>query len=446
MLLITKSAPDQRSLRDNLVVASKIAACVNDYHLFPGPAEERADFHCLQGRILDFYEETRKQIAEPDLEFQDRLAHASSRIHFCMIDEDLPVMECISMVESALEDYRLVFEQLANQKSEEGGSEEATAPGLSELEQFIDLSLENADRFPTLFGQQFGTVLGPALCKAYQEFPEARNRLAFLYNVLIRFDFSNLSSTTKLYQFLVQLEDDFRLEPSAPSYLRLDPPDWSTSEVPCGREEWRLEFPAFAVDPGFRLPPTADLRGRLERLHALLVDLSRASGERTHLWKPFVRYGELLVELAEKMRESSLRSPGQWRSRHLLMEKARDAFLLRGVESGKYPREPQVLYAPISRQIDSYGSELLEGLYFVELNDFAEKYLEYGDAILNPDQKTRLHQLLAIGYRMTGDQLNSLSHLQQCDLKATQLEKRLAEYRRRGIPVPPVKLSEPAVQ
>ncbi len=59
----------------------------------------------------------------------------------------------------------------------------------------------------------------------------------------------------------------------------------------------------------------------------------------------------------------------------------------------------------------------------MELNDFAEKYLEYGDAILNPDQKTRLHQLLAIGYRMTGDQLNSLSHLQQCDLKATRLKR-----------------------
>jgi len=443
MLLISKSEPDQRALRDILVVASKIAACVNDFHRFPEPPEERSDFHCLQGRLLDFYKTTRKQISEPDFKFQDRLADASSRVHFCMIDEDLPVLQCISMVEGALADYQLVFEHLANQQSDElGGSQEATAPGLPELEQFIDLSLENAERFPTLFGQQFGSVLGPALCKAYQEFPEERNRLAFLYNVLIRFDFANLASTTKLYDFLVRLEDDFRLKPGAPSYLRLDPPDWSTSEVPCGQEEWKLEFPAFSIAPGFRLPPTSDLRPRLEHLHSLLVELSRASGERTHLWKPFVRYGELLMGLAERMKQSSLRSPAQWDSRHLLMEQARDAFLLRGVESGKYPRELQVLYGPISRQIDSYGTELLNGLYFFELNDFAEKYLEYGGGILNPSQKTKLHELLAVGYRMTGDQLNSLSHLQQCDLKAPQLEKRLAEYRRKGIPVPPVEAAE----
>jgi hypothetical protein len=443
-LLITRSAPDPYSLRDTLVVASKLSACVNDYHLFPKPPSERADFHCLQRHLLDFYEETRKWTADSDLQFQDLLAHASSRVHYCMIDEDLPVLECIALMEAGLEDYRRVFQQLSNQtgpaEAQTAGtgsnSLEPTAPGLVELEQFVDLSLENSRRFPNLLGQQFGSVLGPAICQAYTEFPESRDRLAFLYNVLIRFDFANLASSSRLYAFIRQLEETFRLEPGAPSYLRLDPPDWSPSGVPCGAEEWQLVFPKMVLAPGFRLPPTKELRARLEDLNAQLADISGTAGDRTHLWKPFFRYGQLLLNLAESLNEGSLRGPAQWESRHLLMEKARDAFLLRGVESSKYPRETELLHEPISHQIDAYGTELLNGLYFAAVIDFAEDYLKNGEMLLSSAQKAKLHELLAVGYRMSGDQLNTLSHLQQSELKPLELERIVEEYRQFGVIVP----------
>ena len=112
-----------------------------------------------------------------------------------------------------------------------------------------------------------------------------------------------------------------------------------------------------------------------------------------------------------------------WETRHLLMEKARDALLLRAVEPEQYPGDPKLLQASIGQQIQIYGEELLSELQVDPLITFAEEYLEAGDALLTELQKQQLHRLLAIGYTVQKDQYKALAHLQKSNLEGAELEE-----------------------
>ncbi|MDA2925433.1 hypothetical protein MYX65_12445, partial [Acidobacteria bacterium AH-259-L09] len=445
---------DEPLMRKALAAAFDIADCINDFRLLP-EAQQRKDFHCLQHRLLDFYEQISQPETQPSqLHFQDLLAWASLRIHYCMIDEDLPVSRCLTLVEKALKDYQSVFRAAAQIQTDPessssvelaetmGMSIKFPAPDFSRLEAFVDLSLKNSLRFPMALGRQIGTALGPVLCDAYQLYPDRRAYIAYHYNLLIRFDGGNMAASGRLYQFVEHLREFFRPAPGMPSFLQLRPANFSTSPLPCSVEDWILAFPEFVVLPGYRLPGKQKLEQALTGLEAVLAQSAEfvdplssydLAKYKTHLWKPFYRYGTLLFRLAQSLKIASSRDQQMWETRHLLMEKARDALLLRAVEPGKHPRDPKTLQASISQQIRTYGEELLSELQFDPLIDFAEEYLEAGEGLLSELQKQRLHRLLAIVYAVREKRSKALAHLQKSNLQLAELEKIREKFREVGV-------------
>ena len=79
--------------------------------------------------------------------------------------------------------------------------------------------------------------------------------------------------------------------------------------------------------------------------------------------------------------------------------------------------------------------ELLSELQFDPLIDFAEEYLEAGEALLTELHKQRLHRLLAIGYAVRENRSKALAHLEKSDLQLAELEKIREQFREVGVGV-----------
>ena len=436
---------NERLMREALSTAYEIAQCINDVRLFPEP-DQREDFHSLQRRLFDFYQEIRQsETQHGPLHFQDFLASASLRIHFCMIDKDLGIMGCLTQMEEALKDYQSVFRAAVQIKADPEDSSnlelaeamgmdlQNPAPEVSELKAFVGLSLENSLRFPRVLGKLFGTALGPVLCDAYQLYPDQRAYVGHHYNLLIRFDVGDMAAAGPLYQFVEKLKELFRPASGLASFFELQPGDWSPSPPPCSVDDLALVFPEFVVLPGYRLPSRQKLLQALSEVEVLLAQSAEFAQRRIHLWKAFHRHGTFLFELAQSLKAASSRTQATWEIRHLLMGRARDAFLLRAVGSHQHPYDPATLQSSISQQIRIYGEELLNELQLEALIDFCEEYLEAGQILLTEVQKQRLHRLLAIAYDVLEKRSEALAHLQQSDLQLSELEAIRTKFREIGV-------------
>lgn len=422
-------------MRQALATASEVSACVNDHRLFPEDPQERKDYQCLQRRLLDFYNLAGGPDRPAELHVEDLLSRAASRIHYCMLDESLPISRCLTLFQESLHDYRLAFQSARQVHADPENPEslelaeamgirlEMPAPPFRELERFVELALENSRRFPHLLGKPIGEALGPVLCDAFQLYPERRSYVAGLYNLLIRFDSGNLASSRRLYEFMQKLGDFFRSAPGLPSHLQLRPADWSGGPAPCGEEDWHLLIPKFELLPGFRPPTPERIESGLGGLQSILLETAELAEVRNHVWKPFHRYGRLLFVWAQSLKRSAARTPNAWRARHAVMEKARDALLMRGVEPSKLPFDPSQLRDAAAEAIQSYTRELLNDLRLIPLIEFAEASLEGGEPLLTEAQLTALHRLLAVAYFLQGDDPNALVHLEQCDLRLADLER-----------------------
>ncbi len=438
----------EKTLRRALSVAGQMSACVNATEP-PEEPSQLQDYHCLQRKLVDFYQQVSRPGTQPgELRLDDLLARAATGIRFCMLDEGSPISRCLTLVQSALQDYRFVFESARDIQTNPrdpanlelaaamGINREAPTPDRAKLEEFVQLSLENSLRLPRLLGAVIGKALGPTLCAAYQLYPERRPQTAQEYNLLIRFDNSNLASSRQLYQFMEEVRDFLRPEPGALSFLALDPADWSGSPPPCGPQDWGLLFPEFKVRPGFRPPQSQETETDLTRLQTTLVRAAELAELRNHVWKPFHRYGNLLYELAQSLRPASQRQPDAWRTRFVLMEKARDCFLMKDVDAGKRPLDPSELLASLDRLLGAFGEEMLADARFEALTQFSEATLDIGETFLNDAQKRRLHRQLAIAYFIGQDQKRALDHLAASDLHLDDLEKISETYRSWGIGAP----------
>ncbi len=437
-------APNQRLRRQALTIAFEVSACVNDFRRFPTDPQQQTDFHCLQEALLDFYEQIHEDIetGEEGLHFQDHLAWSSLRIHYCMIDENLPLSGCMTHIEDALRDYQAAFKEANSNRSDtifpDGGDSLRGAgaealPSFEHVDSFVNLSLENTRRFPLALGKQVGETLGSVLCDAFHLYPERRTDIALLYNVLIRFDVGNMASSRQLYQFLEDLSELFRPARRLPSSLYLSPADWSPSPAPCSEEDWGLVFPEFRLLAGYVLPGPVRMGRSLDHLETMLVRTAEFAENPNHLWKPFHRYGMLLFGLAGSVKVAAYRDPQKWDTRHLIMEKARDALLLKGVWHARHPIDPKPLRASVDELLRSYTGELLSDLRLDKLIDFSEASLDVGSVLLSPEQKQFLHRQLAISNSLLREHSQTLSHLQQSDIRQTQLREILRTLREAGV-------------
>ena len=444
ILSFPHSAPNERLRRQGLTIAFEVSACVNDFRRFPADPQQRTDFHCLQEDLLDFYQQISEdtETGEEGLHFQDHLAWASLRIHYCMIDENLPLSGCMTHIEDALKDYQAAFKGANENRSDPvlpngvddlPGAGADALPDFEQVESFVDLSLENTRRFPLALGKQVGQTLGSVLCDAFHLYPERRTDIALLYNVLIRFDVGNMASSRQLYQFLEDLSELFRPARRLPSSLYLSPADWSPSPAPCSEEDWSLVFPEFRLLPGYVLPGPVRMGRSLEHLETMLVRTAEFAENPNHLWKPFHRYGMLLFRLAGSVKVAAYRDPQKWETRHLIMEKARDALLLKGVWHARHPIDPKPLRASIDELLRGYTGELLGDLRLDRLIDFSEASLDVGGVLLSPGQKQFLHRQLAIANSLLGERSQALSHLQASDIQQTQLRQILKTLREAGV-------------
>lgn len=417
---------DEPSMRRALAAAYQIARCINNSSLF-GEGSERKDYHCLQHRLLEFYQQFDRRENQPrQLHSRDLLARASLRIHYCMIDEDSPISYCLSLIEQALQDYQTVFRSAAHNTEE-------TIPDFSDLKAFVDLSLENALKFPMIVGKQIGAALGPVLCGAYRLYPEQHAYINHHYNLLIRFDGGNMAASGQLYQFIQDLEKVFRPEPASSSFVQPRPIDWKSLSPACGSEDWAFVSPEFILRPGYRPPSRPDFVQALHRLEGLLGKCAEFAEQGIHLWQPFYRYGDLLVRLSQSLKKTASRDEELWQTRHMLMEKARDAFLLRAVPAAKRPLDPKTLQTSIGEHIRAYGGELLSEVRLDALIGFAEEYLKAGETILGHLQKKDLHRQLAIAYFVRGDHNNAQTHREKSGLPQPELEKARQAFRKLGI-------------
>ena len=437
-------APNERLRRQALTIAFEVSTCVNDFRRFPADPQQQTDFHCLQEELLDFYQQINEgtKTEEEGLYFQDQLAWSSLRIHYCMIDENLPLSGCMTHIEDALKDYQAAFKEASVNRSDTvfpngadnpRGAGADALPDFEHVDSFVNLSLENTRRFPLALGKQVGETLGSVLCDAFHLYPERRTDIALLYNVLIRFDVGNMASSRQLYQFLEDLSELFRPARRLPSSLYLSPADWSPSPAPCSEEDWSLVFPEFRLLPGYVLPGPVRMRRSLEHLETMLVRTAEFAENPNHLWKPFHRYGMLLFGLAGSVKVAAYRDPKKWETRHLIMEKARDALLLKGVWHARHPIDPKPLRASIDKLLRGYTGELLGDLRLNELVDFSEATLDVGVVLLSPDQKQFLHRQLAISNSLLGELSQALSHLQESDIQQTQLREILQALREEGV-------------
>ena len=435
-------APNERLRRQALTIAFEVSACVNDFRLFPTDPQQQIDYHCLQQELLDFYQQISEDPEAEGLRFQDQLAWASLRIHYCMIDENLPLSGCMTHIEDALKDYQAAFKAAHENRSDPAspdGMDELPAAGVGALpdfehvESFVDLSLENTRRFPLALGKQVGETLGSVLCDAFDLYPQRRTDIALLYNVLIRFDAGNMASSRQLYQFLEDLSELFRPARRLPSSLYLSPADWSPSPPPCSEEDWALVFPEFRLLPGYLLPGPVRMGRSLEHLETMLVRTAEFAENPNHLWKPFHRYGMLLFHLAQSVKVAAYRDPEKWETRHKIMEKARDALLLKGVWHARHPVDPKPLRGSIDELLQGYTGELLADLRLDTLIDFSEESLNVGLVLLSPNQKQFLHRQLAIANSLLGERSKALSHLQESDIQQTRLRQILRTLRESGV-------------
>ena len=442
LLAISKSPPDETSLREALIASQRVAACINDDRLFPSEAAAAEDFHCLQQRVLDFYQQVRQPEVEREPQFRDLLAHSNTRIHYCMLAPSSSLERCLTLTEEALAEVGMVYSDTATQlaKLDEATraqvlEEDEGIPRRDEFRDFTLLAIENARRFPRLAGKQFGAGLRSVLCSAAEIYPDLQPEIIDLYNILIRFDFGNLAGGAALYDFMTLLKDSFQPAGQSFSFLQLDPTDWSPSPPPCSDEDWILEFPEFHMLAGYRLPEIGPFRLQLRELERRLLQSADLAERRNYVWKPFYRYGKFLLSLGDSLRRASSRDPLLWQTRHLLMEKARDALLLRSVANQKHPLDPAPLREAISQQIDGYGYELLANLQLERLIDFGQRYLQVGEILLTPIQKKRLHRLLAVAHSIQGNEERASTHHQESDLRPGELEDTIKELRKLGVGV-----------
>ena len=442
LLAISKSAPDETSLREALIASQRVAGCINNDRIFPSEAAATQDFHCIQQRVLDFYQQVRQPEVERKPQFRDLLAHANTRIHYCMLAPSESLDRCLILIEDALNEVGTVYSDTAAKLAALDPAtraqvleEDEGIPKREEFTNFTFLAIENARRFPKLVGKQFGAGLRSVLCDAADIYPELRPEIIDLYNILIRFDFGNLGGGAALYDFMTLLKDAFRPAGQDFSFLQLNPTDWSPSPPPCSDEDWILEFPEFQMLAGYRLPEIGPFRLQLRELERRLLKAADLAERRNYVWKPFYRYGNLLLTLGDSLRKASSRNPLLWETRHLLMEKARDALLLRSVANDKHPLDPALLREAITQQIDGYGQELLANLQLERLIDFGQRYLQVGEVLLTSTQKKRLHRLLAVAHSIQGDEERASTHLQESDLRPGELEDTIKELRKLGVGV-----------
>ncbi len=434
-------APNQRLRRQALTIAFEVSACLNNFRLLPTDQQQQTDYHYLQQELLDFYQQVSEDPGVEGLRFQDQLAWSSLRIHYCMIDENLPLSGCMTHIEEALKDFQAAFQSANKSRSPAppDSADEFPAAGVEALpdfqhvESFVDLSLENTRRFPLALGKQVGETLGSVLCDAFDLYPERRTDIALLYNVLIRFDVGNMASSRQLYQFLEDLGEFFRPARRLPSFLYLSPADWSPSPPPCSEEDWVLVFPEFRLFPGYLLPGRARMGRSLEHLETMLVRSAEFAENPNHLWKPFHRYGMLLFRLAQSVKVAAYRDPEMWQTRHLIMGKARDALLLKGVWHARHPIDPKPIRGSVDELLHSYTGELLADLRLDTLIDFSEQSLNAGPVLLSPEQKQFLHRQLAIANSLLGERSKALSHLQESDIQQTRLREIRATLKESGV-------------
>ncbi len=438
----------EKTLRRALSVAAQMSACVNSAPIPEDPSQLQ-DYHCLQRKLVDFYQQVSRPGTQPgELRFDDLLSRASTGIRFCMLDEGSPISRCLKLVEGALQDYRFVFESARDIQTNPrdpanlelaaamGINREAPTPERAKLEEFVQLALENSLRLPRLLGAPIGKALGPTLCAAYQLYPERRPQTAQEYNLLIRFDNGNLASSRQLYQFMEELRDFLRPATGSFSFLALEPADWSGSPPPCGPQDWGLLFPEFKVRPGFRPPPVQETTADLTRMQTTLVRSAELAELRNHIWKPFHRYGNLLYEIGQSLRPGAQREPDTWRTRLILMERARDCFLMRDVTPGKRPLDPSELLSSLDRLLTTFGDEMLADGRLEDLTQFSKSTLEIGETFLTDPLKRHLHRQLAIAYFIAQEQKKALEHLAASDLHLEDLEKIGETYRSWGIGAP----------
>ena len=111
-------APNERLRRQALTIAFEVSTCVNDFRLFPTDPQQQTDYHRLQQELLDFYQQISEDPEAEGLRFQDQLAWASLRIHYCMIDENLPLSGCMTHIEDALKVYQAAFRAANENRSD----------------------------------------------------------------------------------------------------------------------------------------------------------------------------------------------------------------------------------------------------------------------------------------------------------------------------------------
>ncbi len=441
-------ALDEHLFRETLAAAAGVAACINDVRLFPTAPELGQDFHCLQEELLNYYGDLEPPDRKtPSLHYQDVLARASLRFHYSLLDTDLSIPEALRLVEDSLRGYQSVFLAAAQIHKDPGSQEsrelaeqlgfklQSPIPEFPYLEEFVEMTIVNARRFPRALGRHLGEALGPVLCETHRLYPQHRTRIAHWYNLLIRFDLGNMAAPGQLDLYLQRLEDFFRPAPPVATYLMLQPADWAPTPQPCGEQSWMLIFPQLQVRPGFRMPRAEELRQHLEEMGQLLLRAAELAENRNHLWKPFLRHAELLWRIAQGLRVGAGRNAETRRMRQVLMEKVRDTLVLRGVEATKRPLDAGALHKAIDEQIDQYGNELLHHLQLDTSILFAEGYLEVGETFLTAAQAQRLHRQLAVAYTLREDPAQALAHRQKSDLKPGQLEELRSHLRQFGVGV-----------
>lgn len=470
-LLISYSNPgsDEHLLREALAVAAAAAGCANRGAVSLDPGGLR-DLHCLRGHLLDFYrkvapdrprpeefDRTKPRIPTPvrveeeerpdPLRHQDLLARAATRIRFCMADTTSPIVDCLHLVDEALTDYQFVFEAAhivqrapnspeAQELAERlGFNQDQPAPDPSHLEFFLELALDNVLRFPLVLGKRVGAYLGPVLCTADELYPEHREYISVHYNLLVRYDDGNVASAGQIFQLLLALEDMFQPDPYASGFLGYDLNVGGESTRPCESQSAGYLFPHLKVRPGFRFPSGDEFQEKLDAIEDLLQKTGSFTERRDHLWQPFYGYGSLLNELAERLKIPALRSESAMELRHLLMLRARDAFLLRTVAPEKLPRDPRILQGQIRRHIEAYGGELFHEALFDRLIEFSEGYLEGDRGLLEESERRILHRFLAVAYYLRADSEKSLSHLQKSDVGQSGLEALVRQFKSAGIGV-----------
>ncbi len=417
------AGPASGDREKGLELVGELASCLRNARL-TGRESWLPQLLCLLQDVLGFVD----TLPDGEIRAEDRLWRSELSMRFLLLPRSLPLdppwnweklidrtlAETVEVYRTATEVLRHPDDYFTASAARRLGLDfRNPAPRDLFLEQFLELSLTAATKYPRKLGPPVAAALDPLLCSAMELYPGRKEHWESVHFMLIGFDAGNLSGTVYLQEFSRRLQAVFDLPP----------PKWQAAMPPCGEQEVEgLMFPRFDLPPQriTLIPP--DLERTLRELERLLSLATQSMEDRGRSFSPWQSYGRFLSRLAKPLQRPSRGSRDAQRLSDQLFKAAADG-LKKGIESSGTNASPEDLAGirdDLIRLLEDYAKEMLRNRRYGASADFLSGFATV-EGLLNEAQTQSLHSLTATAYYLAGDVTSAALHASLAPITMAEL-------------------------